>query len=153
MLVACHVSSLAFLQRKSSTQTMLSLATSTEATEDGCTFQPNPNSNINPDHLSYFWFVGRIIGKAVADGFLLGAHFTCSLYKAAHAWSTSKHIWLRYLSCFMVDVTGDHFHSLHICRHLIHYSQLLTICKPLTLIIIRISNWFWSTIWKILGLS
>ena len=51
------------------------------STEDGCTFQPNPNSNINPDHLSYFRFVGRIVGKAVADGYLLDAHFTRSLYK------------------------------------------------------------------------
>jgi hypothetical protein len=39
------------------------------STEDGCTFQPNPNSNINPDHLSYFRFVGRIVGKAVAMAF------------------------------------------------------------------------------------
>lgn len=51
------------------------------STEDGCTFQPNPNSIINPDHLSYFRFVGRVVGKAVADGFLLDAHFTRSLYK------------------------------------------------------------------------
>lgn len=51
------------------------------STEDGCTFQPNPNSSINPDHLSYFRFVGRIVGKALADGFLLDAHFTRSLYK------------------------------------------------------------------------
>lgn len=51
------------------------------STEDGCTFQPNPHSSINPDHLSYFQFVGRIVGKAVADGFLLDAHFTRSLYK------------------------------------------------------------------------
>ena len=51
------------------------------STEDGCTFQPNPNSSFNSDHLSYFRFVGRIVGKAVADGFLLDAHFTRSLYK------------------------------------------------------------------------
>mmetsp|Transcript_9044 Transcript_9044/g.11092 ORF Transcript_9044/g.11092 Transcript_9044/m.11092 type:complete len:4662 (-) Transcript_9044:66-14051(-) len=51
------------------------------STEDGCTFQPNPSSSINPDHLSYFRFVGRIVGKAVVDGFLLDAHFTRSLYK------------------------------------------------------------------------
>jgi len=51
------------------------------STEDGCTFQPNPYSSINPDHLSYFRFVGRIVGKAVVDGFLLDAHFTRSLYK------------------------------------------------------------------------
>lgn len=51
------------------------------STEDGCTFQPNPNSSINPDDLRYFKFVGRIVGKAVVDGFLLDAHFTRSLYK------------------------------------------------------------------------
>jgi hypothetical protein len=51
------------------------------STKDGCTFQPNSNSSINPDHLSYFRFMGRIVGKAVADGFLLDARFTRSLYK------------------------------------------------------------------------
>ena len=51
------------------------------STEDGCTFQPNPHSSFNPDHLSYFRFCGRIVGKAVADGYLLDAHFTRSLYK------------------------------------------------------------------------
>mmetsp|Transcript_14088 Transcript_14088/g.20124 ORF Transcript_14088/g.20124 Transcript_14088/m.20124 type:complete len:3340 (-) Transcript_14088:211-10230(-) len=51
------------------------------STEDGCTFQPNQRSDINPDHLTYFRFVGRIVGKAVVDGFLLDAHFTRSLYK------------------------------------------------------------------------
>lgn len=51
------------------------------STEDGCTFQPNPNSTINPDDKRYFRFVGRIVGKAVVDGFLLDAHFTRSLYK------------------------------------------------------------------------
>jgi len=51
------------------------------STEDGCTFQPNPNSTINPDDKRYFKFVGRIVGKAVSDGFLLDAHFTRSLYK------------------------------------------------------------------------
>eukprot|EP00934_Nitzschia_sp_Nitz4_P006861 Nitzschia sp. Nitz4//scaffold116_size91068//11601//24470//NITZ4_004949-RA/size91068-processed-gene-0.22-mRNA-1//1//CDS//3329533551//6851//frame0 len=51
------------------------------STEDGSTFQPNPHSDYNPDHLSYFRFVGRIVGKAVSDGYLLDAHFTRSLYK------------------------------------------------------------------------
>ena len=31
--------------------------------------------------MAYFKFVGRIIGKAVADGQLLDAHFTRSFYK------------------------------------------------------------------------
>lgn len=50
-------------------------------TGDGVTFQPNPNSYVNPDHLSYFKFVGRIIGKAICDGHLMDAHFTRSFYK------------------------------------------------------------------------
>ena len=29
----------------------------------GNTYQPNPKSGINPDHLSYLKFIGRIIGK------------------------------------------------------------------------------------------
>lgn len=48
---------------------------------DGVTFQPNHRSYINPEHLSYFKFVGQIIGKAICDGQLLDAHFTRSFYK------------------------------------------------------------------------
>jgi E3 ubiquitin-protein ligase HUWE1 len=51
------------------------------STGDGVTFQPNAQSYINPEHLSYFKFVGRIIGKAICDGQLLDAHFTRSFYK------------------------------------------------------------------------
>jgi E3 ubiquitin-protein ligase HUWE1 len=51
------------------------------AAVDGVTFQPNPLSKVNPDHLQYFKFVGRIVGKAIADGQLLDAHFTHSFYK------------------------------------------------------------------------
>lgn len=48
---------------------------------DGATFQPNPLSNINSNHLDYFKFVGRVIGKAVVDGHLMDGHFTRSFYK------------------------------------------------------------------------
>ena len=51
------------------------------ATSDSVTFQPNSQSYINPEHLSYFKFVGRVIGKAICDGQLLDAHFTRSFYK------------------------------------------------------------------------
>jgi len=44
-------------------------------------YQPNKDSAINPDHLPYFKFVGRVIGKALYDGQLLDAHFTRSFYK------------------------------------------------------------------------
>ncbi|KAI8810926.1 hypothetical protein BJ742DRAFT_675473 [Cladochytrium replicatum] len=48
---------------------------------DRVTYQPNRFSGINPDHLLYFKFVGRIIGKAIYDGRLLDAYFTRSFYK------------------------------------------------------------------------
>jgi E3 ubiquitin-protein ligase HUWE1 len=50
-------------------------------TVDGSTFQPNPLSYYNSNHLDYFKFVGRIIGKALVDGQMMDAHFTRSLYK------------------------------------------------------------------------
>jgi E3 ubiquitin-protein ligase HUWE1 len=48
---------------------------------DGATFQPNPLSIINTNHLDYFKFVGRVIGKSIVDGQLMDAHFTRSFYK------------------------------------------------------------------------
>lgn len=48
---------------------------------DRITYQPNRMSYINPDHLLYFHFIGRIIGKAVFDGRLLDCYFTRSFYK------------------------------------------------------------------------
>lgn len=48
---------------------------------DSSAFQPDPRSHIVPEHLKYFKFVGRVVGKAIADGHLLDAHFTRSFYK------------------------------------------------------------------------
>ena len=45
------------------------------------TFQPNKDSAINPEHLSYFTLCGRVVGKALLDGQLLDAYFTRSFYK------------------------------------------------------------------------
>jgi E3 ubiquitin-protein ligase HUWE1 len=44
-------------------------------------FQPNQQSYINPDHLAYFKFIGRILGKAICDQIQLDVHFTRSFYK------------------------------------------------------------------------
>jgi E3 ubiquitin-protein ligase HUWE1 len=55
--------------------------------EGGTTFQPNPLSEAvygldGPlGARAWFQFVGRILGKAVADGCLIDAHFTRSFYK------------------------------------------------------------------------
>jgi hypothetical protein len=53
----------------------------------GSTFQPNPNSIVQNDeargtnHLDFFKFVGRVVGKALYDGQLIDAYFTRSFYK------------------------------------------------------------------------
>lgn len=48
---------------------------------DKLTYQPNRASWVNPEHLSFFKFVGRIIGKAIYDGRLLDAYFARSFYR------------------------------------------------------------------------
>jgi hypothetical protein len=48
---------------------------------EGMTFQPNPFSDVNPDHLSYFRFAGRIVGLAVRHEVAIDVHFTRSLYR------------------------------------------------------------------------
>eukprot|EP01137_Pigoraptor_chileana_P003032 Opistho-2@42656 len=45
------------------------------------TLQINPDSGINPDHLSYFHFVGRVLGMALFHGFYIDGGFTMPLYK------------------------------------------------------------------------
>ncbi|KAM0684128.1 E3 ubiquitin-protein ligase tom1 [Mitosporidium daphniae] len=47
----------------------------------GAVFYPNRLSAVNPEHLDYFEFVGRIIGKAVVESQLLACHFACAFYK------------------------------------------------------------------------
>ena len=47
----------------------------------GRTYVPNPSSDVNADHLQYFKFVGRVIGKAVYENKLLDCYFTRSFYK------------------------------------------------------------------------
>jgi E3 ubiquitin-protein ligase HUWE1 len=48
---------------------------------DRTTFHPNPLSWINGEHLHYFKFIGRIIGKALHEGRVLDAHFSRAVYK------------------------------------------------------------------------
>lgn len=49
--------------------------------DDIYTLQINPDSGVNPDHLSYFHFVGRIIGAAVFHGHHIDGGFTTPFYK------------------------------------------------------------------------
>eukprot|EP00731_Ephydatia_muelleri_P024602 Em0016g873a len=48
---------------------------------DGSTFQFNSHSGVNPDHLSYFRFAGRLMGLAIYHQQLLSVYFTRSFYK------------------------------------------------------------------------
>ncbi|XP_014270520.1 E3 ubiquitin-protein ligase SMURF2 [Halyomorpha halys] len=51
------------------------------STESNYTLQINPDSGVNPEHLSYFHFVGRIIGIAVFHGHYIDGGFTTPFYK------------------------------------------------------------------------
>ncbi|GMM29295.1 E3 ubiquitin-protein ligase [Martiniozyma asiatica (nom. inval.)] len=53
----------------------------TPVASDQSTFHPNRTSWVNPEHLSFFKFVGMIIGKAVYDGYMLDCHFSRAVFK------------------------------------------------------------------------
>jgi E3 ubiquitin-protein ligase HUWE1 len=48
---------------------------------DRTTFHPNKLSGINDEHLMFFKFIGRIIGKALYEGRLLDCYFSRAVYK------------------------------------------------------------------------
>ncbi|KAH8899660.1 E3 ubiquitin protein ligase TOM1-like protein [Thozetella sp. PMI_491] len=48
---------------------------------DRTTFHPNKLSAINDEHLMFFKFIGRIIGKALYEGRLLDCYFSRAVYK------------------------------------------------------------------------
>lgn len=48
---------------------------------DKTTFHPNRTSGINPEHLSFFKFIGMIIGKAISNQCFLDCHFSREVYK------------------------------------------------------------------------
>ena len=48
---------------------------------DRTTFHPNKLSQVNEDHLMFFKFIGRVIGKALYEGRALDCHFSRAVYK------------------------------------------------------------------------
>ncbi|KAG2213483.1 hypothetical protein INT47_009157 [Mucor saturninus] len=48
---------------------------------DNYTLQINPHSAINPEHLNYFKFIGRVVGLAIFHRRFLDAFFIVSLYR------------------------------------------------------------------------
>ncbi|KAL6919421.1 hypothetical protein ACHAP8_002798 [Fusarium lateritium] len=53
----------------------------TPVSSDRTTFHPNKLSGINDEHLLFFKFIGRIIGKALYEGRVLDCYFSRALYK------------------------------------------------------------------------
>ncbi len=53
----------------------------TPVASDRTTFHPNRLSAVNPEHLMFFKFIGRIIGKALYEGRVLDCHFSRAVYK------------------------------------------------------------------------
>ncbi|CAH6719582.1 E3 ubiquitin-protein ligase Rsp5p [[Candida] jaroonii] len=51
------------------------------SSHDNYTLQINPNSEINPEHLNYFKFIGRVVGLGVFHRRFLDAFFVGALYK------------------------------------------------------------------------
>ena len=51
------------------------------SSSDGYLLEVNPNSSINPDHLSYFRFIGRVLGLAVCHGHYIDGGFVMPLYR------------------------------------------------------------------------
>jgi E3 ubiquitin-protein ligase NEDD4 len=48
---------------------------------DNYTLQINPHSGVNPEHLNYFKFIGRVVGLAIFNRRFLDAFFVTSFYK------------------------------------------------------------------------
>jgi len=46
------------------------------------TYQINPLSGINPEHLQYFDLLGKVIAKSIFDGIQLDVHFCPAFYKS-----------------------------------------------------------------------
>lgn len=49
--------------------------------ENSYTLKINPQSGINPEHLYYFKFIGRVVGMAIFHDQFLDISFTVPLYK------------------------------------------------------------------------
>ncbi|KAF9878931.1 ubiquitin-protein ligase [Colletotrichum karsti] len=53
----------------------------TPVSSDRTTFHPNSLSGINDEHLMFFKFIGRVIGKALYEGRVLDCYFSRAVYK------------------------------------------------------------------------
>jgi len=117
--------------------------------EDSPTVQPNPISSVNPDHLEYFKFVGRVVGKALADGHLLDVHFTRSFYKHMLGVPITYHV--RHnrvpvsIAAWQLFTNSRHGHVV------VAWARVLSLCRTLKQSIRRttaLSSKSFSTLWR-----
>lgn len=52
-----------------------------ELNDDARTYSINKNSSVNPEHLLYFRFIGRLLAKGILDQFYMNIHFARPIYK------------------------------------------------------------------------
>lgn len=52
-----------------------------KASDNGSSYMPNPKSYVQQDHIRFFKFIGRIIGKALFENCLLECYFVRGMYK------------------------------------------------------------------------
>lgn len=72
----------------------------------GATFQPNSLSDVNPDHLSYFRFAGRMMGLAIYHKQLLNVYFTRSFYK--HILGKAISYYVLHVHVFIRDLAASY---------------------------------------------
>ncbi|KAF7684283.1 E3 ubiquitin-protein ligase TOM1-like [Astathelohania contejeani] len=53
----------------------------TPSTDDKVTYFPNKSSHVNPEHLLFFRFAGRVVAKAIREDRLMDVHFSRPFYK------------------------------------------------------------------------
>lgn len=52
-----------------------------ESSKAGNTYHPDKNSSVNPNHLQYFKYIGRLVGKSLSSRILMDLHFTHTFLK------------------------------------------------------------------------
>jgi hypothetical protein len=58
-------------------------------------YAPNPDSRINPEHLAYFQFIGRVIGKVCSSNCVSSVAVVAWVrVHVAHCYDTERHGWL-----------------------------------------------------------
>lgn len=115
---------------------------------DRVTYTINPSSHCNPNHLSYFKFVGRVVAKAVYDNRLLECYFTRSFYKHILGKSVRYSRYRQFQSLYQIFLEKS---FKWIQRSLFHDCILVALPGTLTWRVrITHSSRVWYTCWRMM---